>query len=164
MNKILLSILMALPLTLVAQTTTEHRSELTANVTEPGTLGELILKQTENLQDVVTLHVTGQLNSDDLKVLKEQLRRMRNLDLKGVVMTEMPNEQFYDNDTLRSVVLPSTLKKLGNYAFASCSKLNSATLPEGLEEIGNYAFNYCDSLSQINLPTTLKKLGNYVFY
>lgn len=164
MNKILLSILMALPLTLVAQTTTEHRSELTANVTEPGTLGELILKQTENLQDVVTLHVTGQLNADDLKVLKEQLRRMRNLDMKGVVMTEMPEEQFYDNDTLRSVVLPSTLKKLGNYAFASCSKLNSATLPEGLEEIGNYAFNYCDSLSQINLPMTLKKLGNYVFY
>lgn len=43
---------------------------------------------------------------------------------------------------LESVSFPSTLKSIGEYAFAYCAKLESVTL-DGIEEIGAYAFMGC---------------------
>ena len=67
------------PQTLTAQVTIQQ-PEVTVNVETPGTLGDLILQQTENLTDVVTLHVGGTINDADVKTLQERLTRLRNLD------------------------------------------------------------------------------------
>ncbi|MFR6600022.1 MAG: leucine-rich repeat protein [Streptococcus sp.] len=42
---------------------------------------------------------------------------------------------------LKSVVFPSTLKKIGRAAFKN-SNIESVTLPSGLEEIAEEAFSY----------------------
>ena len=43
---------------------------------------------------------------------------------------------------LENVSFPSTLKSIGEYAFAYCGKIESITL-DGIEEIGSYAFMGC---------------------
>ena len=64
---------------------------------------------------------------------------------------------------LKSVQLPSTLKRIGNWAFSGASKLTSIVLPEGLEEIGSYAFSYCTGIESLELPSTLRVIGDRAF-
>ena len=64
---------------------------------------------------------------------------------------------------LRTVSLPSTLKKIGSYAFAPCKHLESLVIPHGVEEIESNAFEGCVSLKSIAFPSTLKKLGQFCF-
>ena len=60
--------------------------------------------------------------------------------------------------------VPSTVKTIGDYAFASCKNLKKVVFPEGLESINMYSFDSCESLSQVNLPSTLKRIDIYAFY
>lgn len=70
---------------------------------------------------------------------------------------------FIRTNLLEDVTLPSTMKKIGRYAFAY-SNMTEIDLPEGVEEIGEYAFDNSRKLRQITLPSTLKKIGDDVFY
>jgi hypothetical protein len=49
--------------------------------------------------------------------------------------------------------LPSTLKKIGDYAFFLCRSLDSIEFPEGLQVIGEYAFYHCSRLTRIKIPS-----------
>ena len=60
------------------------------------------------------------------------------------------------------VVLPSTLKKIGEFAFANCKYLKHIDIPEGVETIESFAFHY-SGLETINLSSTIKKIDTYVF-
>lgn len=62
---------------------------------------------------------------------------------------------------LRSIKLPSTLKKIGRNAFSKIN-IKAISLPEGLTEIGYGAFTNCD-LRSIKLPSSLRKLGAETF-
>lgn len=73
----------------------------------------------------------------------------------------------YTNDfecglpNIKSVTLPSTLKKIGNNAF-SFMRIESIRLPEGLEEIGREAF-YGTQITSVRLPESTKKIGYQAF-
>lgn len=62
-----------------------------------------------------------------------------------------------------SLVLPSTLKKIGNSAFSACTGITEWHLPEGLTDIGSRAFSYCDGLTQLALPSSLRHIGSLAF-
>ena len=65
---------------------------------------------------------------------------------------------------LETVHLPSTLTKIGNYAFQNCKKLKSVTIPEAVTVIEERAFQWCDSLDgTMVFPAGLKTLGEYCF-
>lgn len=71
-------------------------------------------------------------------------------------------------DTLDSITLPRSLRKIDDEAFlglvdAGSGLLTSIVVPEGVEEIGEKAFYYCPSLREIKLPKTLKKIGEKAF-
>lgn len=78
------------------------------------------------------------------------------------------------NHQIQSVVLPNTIKKIGQSAFAGAKwsddasnlagSIKNVKLNEGLEEIGSYAFSTQSGLSEISLPESLKKIGNDAFY
>lgn len=61
------------------------------------------------------------------------------------------------------IVLPSTLKELGEGAFISCDVLAQITIPSGFTKIPQYAFTLCTSLKQVVLPDTVTEIGNYAF-
>lgn len=136
---------------------------LTIQVENSGSLGDLILDKVENFSDVFGLRVSGQLNSDDWTTLKNRMTGMRFLDLAGVNMTTLPNEMFYGNTALNTVVLPNTLENIGDKAFYQCTNLTDVTIPVTLRQIGNYAFAGC-LLRSIYLPEGLESIGNYSFF
>lgn len=55
---------------------------------------------------------------------------------------------------LRTVVLPSTIKRIGHNAFLGCPDLITIQLPEGLEYIGNCAFSGC-GFQEIFVPVSV---------
>ncbi len=71
------------------------------------------------------------------------------------------DKAFYQND-LRELVLPESVKSIGDYAFAENTNLASATIGSGVETIGNYAFRK-DALAKITIPASVKTIGDYAF-
>ena len=62
---------------------------------------------------------------------------------------------------IRSVVIPSTVKSIGELAFHS-NQISSVTLSNGLETIGNYAFND-NLLTSIIIPDSVTSIGEAAF-
>lgn len=73
-------------------------------------------------------------------------------------VTEISSSVFSNRGNLVKVTLPSSLKKIGEYAF-SCTGITSVELPEGLTEIGEYAF-YCSQLIHNNDNITPKNAAS----
>lgn len=61
------------------------------------------------------------------------------------------------------LVLPSTLKSIGESAFEYKILLNRVALPCGLLRIGDRAFFGCDELEEIIIPDTVTYLGKSAF-
>jgi len=79
-------------------------------------------------------------------------------------VTEIGENAFKYCDYITSVKIPSSVKKIGNYAFASCYKLKKVTISSGVTEFGEFAFAFNDALVSISFPSTLKTIGENAFY
>ena len=71
---------------------------------------------------------------------------------------------FAELESVRCVVLPSTVTTIEDYAFSNCVNLVKVVFHEGLLRIGNNAFLECSRLQNITLPKTLSQIGDYAFY
>lgn len=63
---------------------------------------------------------------------------------------------------LKEVILPASIKAIGNSAFYNCRNLSKINFPNGLLTIGDSAFNGT-SLEKIKLPNTLQAIGEKAF-
>lgn len=70
---------------------------------------------------------------------------------------------FYGFKAMTNITLPSTLKELGDQAFANCIKLTAVAIPDGVEKIGS-SFWSCEGLTGISLPGSVKTLSGSTFY
>lgn len=70
---------------------------------------------------------------------------------------------FYECSNLKSVKLPSSIKKIGRAAFIRCKQLSKINLENSIEEIGEFAFCECISLKEINIPTSMTKVQMCTF-
>jgi hypothetical protein len=77
-------------------------------------------------------------------------------------VTEIPDYAFRSAWDLNSVTLPNGITKIGNYAF-SYTKLTSITLPAGLLYIGTHAFN-STKLTSVTIPNSVHTIGDYAFW
>lgn len=63
-----------------------------------------------------------------------------------------------------SIVIPSSVKRIDQYAFASCANMTTCTISgNSLETIGNEAFSGTVKLASINIPSSVKEVGSYAF-
>ena len=81
--------------------------------------------------------------------------------LFGATVTEI-EDVFSYNDSITSLDIPGTIKKIPEFFCWDASNLSSVTLHEGLEEIGASSFP-CKDIEKIVLPSTLKVIGNNSF-
>jgi hypothetical protein len=82
---------------------------------------------------------------------------------------EIPDGLFYihlheDCSGLETAVLPTTVKRIGKYAFASNTRLTEIDLPESVEEIDDYAFYCCTALTNVVIRGKLKRIGEAAFW
>ena len=68
-----------------------------------------------------------------------------------------------DNGIVTSVLIPGSIKTIGNNAFARCGNLKSVVIEEGVTEIGQCSFGGCPELKTVRLPDSLLKVGNAGF-
>jgi hypothetical protein len=83
--------------------------------------------------------------------------------LDGAQVTWIGDEAFKSNITVKRVVIPDSVNRIGAFTFANCTSLISMTLPDSITVIGEGAFKDCTSLESINIPEgtdSLAILGN----
>ena len=56
---------------------------------------------------------------------------------------------------VEKIVLPNTIVKIGQDAFAGCSNLKSINIPDSVTSIGAHAFYNCNSLKSIEIPDSV---------
>lgn len=83
--------------------------------------------------------------------------------IEGIEVKGIDENAFQDTGIV-SVVLPWTIKKVDEDAFARCLSLKSVTFSEGLEYIGESAFYGCRSLKAVTLPASLISAGSRAFF
>lgn len=73
------------------------------------------------------------------------------------------NYAFYKCQSIQSVILPASLREIGERSFGKC--VNLATLElGGAETIGKHAFTADEKLEKIVLPDSVRTVGDYAFY
>ena len=77
--------------------------------------------------------------------------------------SEIPNFAYAFCPSLKRIVIPSTVKMIGEVAFRGCSHLEYVELNDGLEHIGNDAFRDCILLTSIDLPSTIRVICDRAF-
>lgn len=78
--------------------------------------------------------------------------------------TEIGHRALEGNKKLVSVSVPSTVKVIGDWAFAECENLEQVILREGLESIGDNVFTDCPKLRSIVIPDSVTQLRGQAFY
>ena len=124
----------------------------------------------ENLNKVISLKISGTINSYDIMVIRNKMLCLRHLDLSDATIVasdyeyvsgcktednKIGNKMFNGLSRFKTIQLPLSVTSIGDYAFSGCSGLTSVTIPEGVTSIGEYAFSRCSGLTNIVLPSTL---------
>lgn len=91
-----------------------------------------------------------------------------NKDLTNVVIPNsvrrIGNCAFFDCENLTSIDIPQSVTSIGEYAFYGCNSLTSIVIPDSVLEIGQAAFECCDSLKTVTLSGSITKMGISQFF
>ena len=62
-----------------------------------------------------------------------------------------------------NTIIPSTITRIGEYAFSYCNNLISIEIPTSVTSIGQSAFSGCSSLTSIEIPDSVISIGSSAF-
>ena len=82
--------------------------------------------------------------------------------IDGIPVTLILSYSFYKT-SIKEVVIPETVTKIGEAAFRECKSLEKVFLPSKLKEIHECAFMDCESLYFIELPSSLEFIVSSTF-
>ena len=161
----------------------------TINVTTAGTLNSLL---TANEKTTITnLTLSGNIDARDFKTMRDSMPALTTLDVKDVSIMSytgvkgtagtsninypantIPAFSFCDSTTwigkeiLSSIVLPLSIKSIGESAFNSCYGLKGAlSIPNSVTLIDDYAFAYCDGFTGLlTIPNSVTEIGIDAFF
>jgi len=88
--------------------------------------------------------------------------KIKSIVIPGTVKT-IGEEAFYCCTTLKSVVLGNGIEKIERDAFNSTG-LIALEIPGSVKSIGYYAFSNNTGLKTVNIPGSVKKIGDFAFY
>lgn len=155
---------------------------VTVHCAEMGKLKESITAAGYDYKAIQNLKVTGELTTEDFYLMRDEMLELKHLNMKEVTISnvyhsywtsssngslveyytddEIPSNAFYGNKTIRSMVLPSSLKRIGNNAFREMELMYSTLeVPDGVTYIGESAFSYNgENGVELVLPSTLDSI------
>ena len=108
---------------------------------------------------VLTIKGKGEMG-DPIKTTVYENKNIKRVVIKKGV-TAIADFAFEGCKKLKEIILPSTLKKIGAYAFEDCP-IKNITIPKSVKSIEPGAFAG-SSIKSITIPKTVKKLGEGVF-
>ena len=78
-------------------------------------------------------------------------------------VTGIGNGAFWGCKSLRSIVIPNSVKAIEDWAFWGCHSLTSVSIPNSVITIGQNTFADCMSLSSITIPKSVISIGDRAF-
>ena len=131
----------------------------------PGELGNKLTQaaQGKPLQDMELLKISGAMNSTDWEAV-QLLTGIRAIDFTDTGITEVPNNACKGLSKLSTVMLPETLKSIGDAAFHG-TNFYQVSIPASVESIGSQAW-YESKLFFIDFEenSQLSFIGDRAFY
>ena len=124
----------------------DYDVKTTAQDNAPGLLQQL---DRNNLNSIVSLKVSGTINSYDIMLFRNKMDNLHHLDLSDADIVANPYEYYQGNCTQDSI--------LGEQSFSGLDKLISVKMPNSVKQI-NAAFNGCENLTSAILPEMLISL------
>jgi len=116
------------------------------------------------------------INDSDIlgikKLLLDEWSKFVYLDFSNSSIATIPDYAFFyiiSDDAvalcynLTGIIMPDSVKSIGNAAFRGCENLTNVTIGNGVKTIGNEAFRYCISLKSITIPNTVTSIGAGAF-
>ncbi len=97
-----------------------------------------------------------------IKFDKRDLDKGGHFDIPSGV-TKITFSAFENCRDLKSVVIPSGVKIIGERAFAGCVSLGKIAFSDDLTEIGHSAFASCRSLISVIIPNGVKRIRKGTF-
>lgn len=150
------------------------------NCPEAGTLKECIIQAGYDYLTIQNLKITGELTKEDIALLNAEMPELRHLNLHDAKIKHIcyydgwfdHGSHDYDlyrddylcgidrNETIRSIVLPSTLKRIGGFTHMGLM-YSTLEVPEGVTVIddGTFAYNDYNGMTLV-LPNSLDSIGS----
>lgn len=82
--------------------------------------------------------------------------------INGMKVVQIENKAFYENKTVKKVVLPDTVNMLFDRAFYGCENLETINTPDSLKKIMAFCFENCYKLKSFDL-NNVESLGINAF-
>lgn len=76
---------------------------------------------------------------------------------------EKINKSAFSGTKISSIVIPKSVKEIGEEAFSHCEELKTVKLPDSIKTIGDNAFAYCYKLNTITISKSVKQIGKGIF-
>lgn len=70
---------------------------------------------------------------------------------------------FMSFSKITEVIIPNSVRTIGNWAFEGCGELTSVILSNSLNEIQYGAFDYCTSLKSLIIPNSVTSIAERAF-
>lgn len=102
----------------------------------------------------VGVTILGYVGTDDTVVIPANVL--------GLAVVKIGDGAF-EGSSIKSIVLPHTIKEIGKFAFEGCSSLTEIILPDGVKLIDQGAFMDCTSLAAVYLPEGLECISYAAF-
>ena len=83
--------------------------------------------------------------------------------VNDIDVIEIGDGVFANNLFIKKLVIPESVKSLGNKMCYGAKNLEEVVLPNNLTVIPDYAFENCSSLTNINIPTSLVQIRANAF-
>ena len=150
------------------------REYVVVDVDEPGTLSSKLAGLGYEYDQINALKITGTLNHTDLNFIGDKLTGMTALNIRDITITGNDDEKdclagiggrFHSGNkgNLAHIILPTSIKKIGDLALKNVGLVGGITIPEGVEYIGVEAFCENNLTGEIKLPSSLKFLRGGAF-
>lgn len=145
--------------------------------------GDLLAMLGDDLYVVDSISVSGPIGVDDFKTMWDasyngSLKAI-NLEFATIDNGTIPDNAFWHQEeqvnpneeviytiSLKNIILPEGVTRIGEKAFAYATKLEKINFPSTLEFIGNASFTDCISLSNnpLTIPDGISEIGGFTFY
>lgn len=152
------------------------------HVEEEGTLEACLAKRGTDFKELKNLKITGRLTGEDFDFIRNKLPYLTALNLREVnivhallsgiweeekeyVDNAMPRKALCEHQSLRTLILPQNLNRIGPEALRGLQITKQLVIPNSVKRIDNSAFSSCPEVNlELVLPDSLEYIGDGAFY
>lgn len=124
---------------------------------------DLIKEITVSEENQHFVSIDGVVYTKDLKILIAYPGGSGRKEYKVPEGTEELGAGAFMESDIDEIILPESLKVIGESCFFGCQKLRKLIMPDSVTTLGDRSLAYCGSLEQLHLSTSLKAIVECTF-